>query len=138
MSAKPCILVAEDDRGVRDLIRTRLEMAGYAVHTATNGTEALGRIRQLRPHAMVLDISMPLMDGFGVLETLKADVEQRRVPVLVLSARHGAADVRRAVGLGAKDYLTKPFSESQLVARVARLLRPPAPRPPPAQDEVII
>ena len=127
MSARLRILVADDDLGVRDLIRTRLEMAGYDVHTAKNGTEALGRVRELRPNGMVLDINMPLMDGFSVLQTLKKEFPDRRLPVLVLTARHAADDVRRAVGLGAKDYLTKPFNESQLLARVARLLRPPIP-----------
>lgn len=125
MSAKFRILVADDDLGVRDLIRTRLEIAGYDVHTAKTGAEALGRVRELRPNAMVLDINMPLLDGFGVLETLKTEFAEKRLPVLVLTARHAADDVRRAVGLGAKDYLTKPFSESQLLARVARLLRAP-------------
>ncbi|OYX01530.1 MAG: response regulator [Caulobacter vibrioides] len=125
MSVRSRILVAEDDLGVRDLIRTRLEMAGYDVHTARTGAEAVGRVRELRPDAMVLDINMPEMDGFGVLEALKAYSGAKRIPVLVLTARHTAEDVRRAVGLGAKDYLTKPFSESQLLARVARLLRPP-------------
>jgi two-component system OmpR family response regulator len=118
--------VAEDDLGVRDLIRTRLEMDGYDVHTAKTGVEALARVQELRPAALVLDIHMPELDGFGVLEKLQA--RGNRIPVLVLTARHAGDDVRRAVTLGAKDYLTKPFNESQLLARVARLLRVPPPK----------
>ena len=127
MPNKTRILIVEDDRGVRDLVRTRLEAAGYEAHTARNGAEALDRISQLRPNAMVLDINMPEMDGFAVLRALKTS--DKCVPVLLLTARHAADDVKRAVALGAKDYLTKPFTESQLLARVARLLRPALPIP---------
>jgi len=129
MSPSRRILVAEDDSGVRDLIRTRLNAAGFDTHTAVNGVEALLRIGELKPDALVLDINMPEMDGFGVLEALKDNPARARLPVLVLTARHAAEDVRRAVGLGAKDYLTKPFNDAQLLARVARLLRPPIPAP---------
>jgi two-component system OmpR family response regulator len=119
------ILVAEDDHDVRELIRTRLELAGYEVHAARNGAEAVARLSSLRPHGMVLDINMPELDGFGVLEAMKT--RELKIPVLVLTARHAADDVRRAVSLGAKDYLTKPFTEAQLQARVARLMRAVAP-----------
>jgi DNA-binding response OmpR family regulator len=126
------ILVAEDDQDVRELIRTHLMDVGFDVHTARNGVDALDRIRTLKPSAMVLDINMPVMDGFSVLEALKAS--GCMFPVLVLTARHAAEDVRRAVSLGAKDYLTKPFTEAQLQSRVARLLRAPAPITPPARS----
>ncbi len=130
MSVRRCILVAEDDAGVRELIRTHLDAAGYDTHTAINGVEALMRIGELKPDGLVLDINMPEMDGFGVLEVLRDAPAEARLPVLVLTARHAADDVRRAVGLGAKDYLTKPFNDAQLLARVARLLRAPiAPSP---------
>jgi two-component system OmpR family response regulator len=118
MSSKPRILIAEDDAGIRDIIRTRLHMAGYEVETARNGVVALSKLSTWRPAA-----NMPELDGFGVLEALGQDAGL--TPILVLTARHAAEDVRRAIGLGAKDYLAKPFSESQLLARVARLLRTP-------------
>lgn len=124
MSVRARILVVEDDAGVRDLVCTRLSLAGFETHTARNGAEGLTRARELRPDAMVLDINMPQMDGFGVLRALK--VQNRQVPTLVLTARHAAEDVRLAISLGAKDYLTKPFNEQQLLARISRLLRPPA------------
>lgn len=126
---QPRILVAEDDTGIRDIIRTRLHLAGYGVETVRTGIDALTRIDTWKPHALVLDINMPDLDGFGVLETLKQR-GTRPPPTLVLTARHAGEDVKRAVGLGAKDYLTKPFTEGQLLARVARLLRPAAPRGP--------
>lgn len=129
MSHKTRILVVDDDANIRDLIRVRLDQAGYDVHTARTGLEAISRIGELSPSAMVLDINMPEMDGFGVLAAMKQ--ERWSLPVLVLTARHAGDDVRRAIGLGAKDYLTKPFNEAQLLARVARLLRRPL-TPPPA------
>lgn len=130
MSPRLRILVAEDDADVRELIRTRLTGSGFDVHTARNGAEALERIRSMKPDAMVLDINMPVLDGFSVLEALQAGGSL--FPVLVLTARHAADDVRRAISLGAKDYLTKPFTAEQLHARVARLLRASAPAPAPA------
>lgn len=121
MSPRLKVLVTEDDQDVRELIRTRLNLSGYEVQTARNGVEGLNRTMVFKPDAMVLDINMPELDGFGVLEGLRA--KSLRIPVLVLTARHAAADVRRAIDLGAKDYLSKPFTEAQLQARVARLLR---------------
>jgi two-component system OmpR family response regulator len=111
-------------------------MANYDVHVASNGNEALSQILRLRPDAMILDINMPEMDGFAVLEALRARREMPRPATMVLTARHAEEDVRRALMLGAKDYLTKPFSEAQLLARVARLLRPPLGRTAP--DLVIV
>jgi DNA-binding response OmpR family regulator len=122
MSARSRILVAEDDSGIRQIIRTRLEGAGYSVETARNGIEALQLLASFRPEGLVLDINMPELDGFGVLERLQR-TPQMRPPTLVLTARHAADDVKRAVQLGAKDYLTKPFSEAQLLGRVGRLMR---------------
>jgi DNA-binding response OmpR family regulator len=130
MSPRPRILVAEDDYSIRDLIRARLDLAGLDVQLARTGAEALDRAHAQRPDGIILDINMPELDGFGVLEALPARADGSRIPVLVLTARHATDDVRRAVRLGAKDYLTKPFSENQLLARVTRLLRPPLPPPP--------
>jgi DNA-binding response OmpR family regulator len=125
MPSRDRILVAEDDRQVRDLIRAHLLSAGFNVRAVRDGSEALACLSTFQPNAMVLDINMPEVDGFSVLEALGA--AGNLIPVLVLTARHAADDVRRAISLGAKDYLTKPYSEAQLKARVARLLRAPAP-----------
>jgi DNA-binding response OmpR family regulator len=130
MPHKPRIVVAEDDAGVRDLIRAHLSEAGWDVHTAHNGLEAMDRVRLLRPDVLILDINMPLLDGFGVLGAIREDETVRHVRVLVLTARHAADDVKRAMSLGAKDFLAKPFNDGQLLARVGRLLRAPTPAPP--------
>lgn len=135
MSPKRRILVVEDDSGVRDLIRARLHMAGYDVHVARTGSEGLARAFGLRPDAMVLDINLPEMDGFQVLQAMMSERSLAKTPVLILTARHATDDVKRAVTLGAKDYLTKPFSEQQLLARVARLLKPKLEAPKPPADD---
>ena len=128
MRNKARILITDDDAGIRDLLRDQLEAGGFETRVARDGYEALERIYSFRPDGMVLDISMPGLDGFGVLRSLQD--RAIRLPVLVLTARHDASDVRRAVGLGARDYLTKPFTEAQVKARIARLLRVPIPPAP--------
>ena len=125
------IFVAEDDRGVLDLIITRLALAGYDTAYGRDGYEALDGIYATRPDAIILDINMPRLDGFGVLEQLRKMKAGRGAPVMVLTARHSPDDVRRALSLGARDFLAKPFQDSQLLARVPRLLqgKPPSSRP---------
>ena len=125
----PRILAADDDAGVRDLLRTYLVQAGFQVHLARDGVEAAELFQQLPPDLLILDINMPRKDGFSTLETLRPKLQAYRTPVLMLSARHAEEDVRRAIKLGAKDFLTKPFSKAQLFSRVARLLRKPIPAP---------
>jgi DNA-binding response OmpR family regulator len=121
--ARKLVLVAEDDESVRELLVTRLELAGYATATARDGVEALDVIGSLRPHAVILDIGLPGLDGFGVLKCLREDRSLRDIPVLVLTARNSSRDVGVAIGLGAKDYMSKPFDDQRLLTRVARLVR---------------
>jgi len=134
MRTKARVLITDDDAGIRDLLRDQLEAAGFETKVARDGHEALDRIASFRPDAMVLDLSMPGLDGFGVLQSLQDQAV--RLPVLVLTARHDASDVRKAVSLGARDYLAKPFTEAQLKARIARLLRTPI-RPSPTTGGTI-
>jgi DNA-binding response OmpR family regulator len=123
-STRKRIVVVDDDRAILDLVSTRLTLAGYDVFSARDGQEA----------AMVLDLNMPGLDGFGVLQRL-GKAGTARLPILVLTARHDVADVQRAIGLGARDYLAKPFKDAQLLMRVARLVRPPVDRR--STDDVI-
>lgn len=121
MSA-PKLLVAEDDADIRDILRTRLSSLGFALSTARTGTEAVRQLERTTFDGMILDINMPELDGFGVLKRIRA--QGRHLPrTMVLTARHSADDVRLAVSLGAKDYLTKPFTEAQLLTRIGRLMR---------------
>ena len=119
------ILVVDDDRAIPELVSTALTLAGHHVFTARDGRAALQRIATLPMHAMVLDLNMPILDGFGVLEAL-AGQGMKPPPTLVLTARNQTSDVQKALQLGASDYLAKPFQTNQLLARVKRLLRPKA------------
>jgi DNA-binding response OmpR family regulator len=132
--ARSRILVVDDDRAILELVCNRLDVSGYQAFNARSGEDALRRLASLRPAAMVLDLSMPQMDGFGVLERMGKE-GTALTPVLVLTARHGIADVKRAISLGARDYLTKPFTNHQLLTRLSRLLR--APLPKPTVDEML-
>ena len=127
----PRILVVEDDAAVLELVVTRLEVAGFQTFSARDGIDALARVAKLRPAGMVLDVNMPRMDGFGVLERLREKNLIASTPTLVLTARNNQDDVRRAIELGARDYLAKPFKDEQLISRVRRLLQQRA-RPLPA------
>lgn len=116
------VLVADDEPFILELIVTRLELAGYETRAARDGAQALDRLADFRPEAMVLDINMPMLDGFGVLKNMRAQGLTDKVPTMVLTARNAAEDVATAIQLGAKDYLSKPFRDDQLIARVGRLL----------------
>jgi two-component system OmpR family response regulator len=137
------ILVVEDDPIILDLITTRLGLAGYDTYFARDGHEGLARLHELRPSALVLDLNMPRLDGFGLLR--KMPLEGLHTPTMVLTARNQPDDVRQAIALGARDFLAKPFKDEQLLQRVSRLLRraparvappPPAPEPEPVEPPV--
>ena len=122
----PLVLIVDDDEHIRALLRTRLELDGLTTICANDGIEAMTALANHRPAAMLLDVSMPRMDGFQLLETLRK-VRRPPPPTLMLTARNAAEDVQRAIALGAKDYLSKPFNDQLLLRRVRRLLRSPAP-----------
>ncbi len=117
------ILIVEDDPSLLELLTTRLELAGYRTACARDGYQGLEALNGVQPDAIVLDLNMPRLDGFGVLAALNKRPLDKQPPVLVLTARNAADDVRRCLSLGAKDYLAKPFKDAHLLARVARLLR---------------
>jgi DNA-binding response OmpR family regulator len=114
------VLIADDDPMVLVLVRTALQNFGMECHTAADGPEALAVARRLKPAVAVLDVNMPGMDGFEVLAAMRAeDIPSR---VLLLTARQQENDVIRGFTLGADDYVVKPFSPMELVARLKRLL----------------
>jgi two-component system, OmpR family, response regulator len=119
---KPLVLVAEDDPLVREIIRQRLG-ADYRVQTAATGPEALQALLVQRPQVTVLDINLPGLTGFEVLEALRDQAPGYQAPVIMLSARRSADDVRRAIALGAHDYMVKTDSVDHLPRRIERLLR---------------
>jgi two-component system OmpR family response regulator len=119
--AETRVLVVDDERNIADLVATALRYERFDVATAPDGRSALDAVRELCPHLLVLDVMLPDMDGFAVQEQLRA--EGRRVPVLFLTARDSVEDRVRGLTLGGDDYLTKPFSIEELVARVRAVLR---------------
>jgi DNA-binding response OmpR family regulator len=129
------VLVVEDDRDIADLVGRYLEKAGYEVETLGSGRDALASVLQRPPDLLVLDIMLPHMDGLDVCRAVRANDKTAAVPIIMLTAR--SEESERVVGLeiGADDYLAKPFSPSELVARVRALLRR-AHREPPAPGRV--
>ena len=114
------ILVVDDEERILNFLRSKLKASGYEVLTATNGVEALEQAQAQEPDMIVLDLIMPKMDGF---ETLKELRSFSAVPVIILSARGADADKIKGLGLGADDYLPKPFNPDELVARVEAVRR---------------
>ena len=117
------ILVVDDDPVNVEVLRVRLSAQGYEVVTAIDGEEGLQRARELEPDLVLLDVMMPKLDGISVLKELKADITLRFMPVILLTAKADTRDIVNGLGAGADDYLTKPFEQSALVARVRSLLR---------------
>ena len=115
------ILVAEDETSLNDLLQDALRMNGYETISAKHGLEALRLIREQKPDLVILDINMPQLDGFGVIEKLRN--ENNSVPVIVLTARDQQDDKSIGFGLGADDFVTKPFGLEELLMRVAAVLR---------------
>jgi DNA-binding response OmpR family regulator len=114
------ILVADDEKDIRDLIKISLEENGYTVLTAQNGKEAWDILSAQEVHLAILDVMMPVMDGFNLLRKIR---EHSTLPVIFLTARTDEMDKVLGLGLGADDYLAKPFSIAELVARVGAQLR---------------
>ena len=117
------VLVVDDEPDIVALVAYHLAKAGYRVSTAASGAEALAAAREEHPALIVLDLMLPEMSGFEVLEQLRANEATRDVAVLMLTARREEPDRIRGLSLGADDYLTKPFSPQELVLRVAAILR---------------
>jgi two-component system response regulator MprA len=115
------VLIAEDDRAVRDALARALELEGYDVHTVPDGSEALAALETERPHVVVLDVMMPHVDGLSVCRRMRATGD--RTPVLMLTARVEVSDRVAGLDAGADDYLPKPFAVDELLARLRALVR---------------
>jgi two-component system KDP operon response regulator KdpE len=118
------VLVVDDEQRILNFLNTKLRASGYEVLTASNGVEALEQVQAQEPDLVVLDIMMPKKDGFETLKELRAFSS---VPVIVLSAKGANADKVKGLDLGADDYLAKPFSPDELVARIEAVRRRLAP-----------
>jgi DNA-binding response OmpR family regulator len=117
------VFVVEDERDIRELVRVHLEQEGYGVRDAESGEEALRAVSAERPALVLLDLMLPGIDGFEVCRRLRGDPSTRSVPIIMLTARVEEVDRVLGLELGADDYVTKPFSPRELVARVRAVLR---------------
>jgi two-component system, OmpR family, response regulator len=115
------ILVVDDEPSITDLVSTVLRYEGFEVETSATGRTALKAATSFRPHLVILDVMLPDLDGFEVQRRLAAD--RLRTPILFLTARDATEDKVRGLTMGADDYVTKPFSLEELVARVRTILR---------------
>ena len=120
MSLVYCV---EDDIGIRELISCALKSGGYEVIGFENGKELMKNLKDNIPSLILLDIMLPGQDGFSILEILKNDVLYKDIPVIMLTAKSGELDKVKGLEMGADDYITKPFNNKVLLARVKSLLR---------------
>lgn len=119
--SKPLILIVDDEIGVRELLTDALRIAGLDTIEAKDGMSALAVMRKQKPDLLIIDVNMPIMDGFDLLERVREG--KNSVPALMLTARADRGDVARGLRLGADDYVTKPFGLEELLLRVRAILR---------------
>ena len=123
MGTEAKILLVDDEASIRELIRFNLERAGYRVQEATDGNEAINAVRQTKPDLVVLDLMLPGLDGLDVCRLVKGNRETAAIPIIMLTAKTEEVDKVIGLELGADDYMTKPFSPRELVARIKAVLR---------------
>lgn len=119
---KSKILVIDDEDDFQDIIRQILEPAGYEVISAGAGAAGLQSMRQDRPDLVVLDINMPIQDGYAVCREIRASDQFANMPILMLTIRNSDAEIIRGLDQGADDYLAKPFDHGELKTRIQHLL----------------
>jgi len=116
------ILVAEDERDIRDLIAFTLRFAGYEVVTVPNGAEAVEIVGQEMPNLILMDVRMPRMTGYEACAAIKLDEKVKHIPVVFLSAKGQESEIRSGLDAGAAEYLLKPFAPDELTQKVRELL----------------
>ena len=116
------VLLADDEEDVKIVLRMFLETKGYQVCTAFDGLDAIDQAKREKPDIILLDVMMPLIDGFEVCKKLKADPETEKIPIVMLSAASHAESVKKGMDAGAVDYLVKPFEPEQLAKVLADML----------------
>ena len=116
------ILIAEDERDIRDLITFTLRFAGYDVVAASNGEEAVGLAQQEKPDLILMDVRMPRMTGYEACAAMKEIPDLKDIPVIFLSAKGQESEIQAGLSAGAAEYLLKPFAPDQLTARIHSIL----------------
>ena len=121
MESKKKVLIVEDEKNIVDILRFNLQRTGYATCEASDGVDGLEKAREEKPDIILLDVMLPKMNGFDVCRTLRQ--EGNNVPVILLTAREAETDKVHGLDIGADDYITKPFSMRELLARVGSNIR---------------
>jgi CheY-like chemotaxis protein len=121
-SGKKTVVIADDDSSITTLLSMTLKKAGFETHVASDGGQAVDMAKKVRPDLMIVDVNMPHRDGFEVLATLRQSPETAATKILMLTACEQEVDVLRGFGLGADDYVIKPFNPMEISARVKSLL----------------
>ncbi len=116
------ILIAEDERDIRELVTFTLRYAGHEVIQAANGEEALALTREGVPDLIMMDVRMPKMTGYEACRLIKADDKIKHIPVVFLSAKGQETEIQTGLEVGAADYILKPFAPDQLIKRVSEIL----------------
>jgi two-component system alkaline phosphatase synthesis response regulator PhoP len=116
------ILIAEDERDIRDLITFTLRFANYEVVAASNGEEAVSLAKQEVPDLILMDVRMPRMTGYEACVAIKAEMKLKDIPIIFLSAKGQDAEIQAGLEVGAVEYLLKPFAPDQLTARIETIL----------------
>lgn len=117
------ILVAEDERDIRELIAFTLRFAGFEVDLVTNGVEAVEQAPQIVPDLILMDVRMPRMTGYQACEALKENPLTKDIPVIFLSAKGQESEIQEGLEVGAMEYILKPFAPDTLTSRVKRILK---------------
>jgi DNA-binding response OmpR family regulator len=117
------ILIADDEKDIRDLITFTLKFAGYDVVACGDGQEALNAAPQVMPDLILMDVRMPRMTGYEACQKMKLDDRIKNIPVVFLSAKGQEAEIQTGLNMGATEYLLKPFAPDELISRVRELLR---------------
>lgn len=116
------ILIAEDERDIRDLVAFTLRFAGYEVFAAANGEEAVEMAPTVNPDLILMDVRMPRMTGYEACKVMKANPDLKDIPVVFLTARGQETEIQQGLDAGAEEYLLKPFAPDQLTTRVKAIL----------------
>lgn len=119
---EPLILVAEDERDIRELIVFTLQIAGFNVVEVPNGEEAVKKAPEVKPDLILMDVRMPKMTGFEACKALKQQDKTKDIPVIFLSAKGQEAEINTGLDLGAEEYFLKPFAPDDLIKRVNKVL----------------
>ena len=134
--SKPLVVVVEDEADIQDVIAYNLKRDGYEVLTASRGDEGLSLIQAKMPDLVILDLMLPGIDGLSICQQLRADPKTKSLPIIILSAKEEEADVVIGLGFGADDYVPKPFSPRELLARVKAVLRRSSSQETVKQDQI--